>query len=326
MHMTDFSIPSSAELLDSDLLNVFCWVAKTSNISRAAAQLDTSQPVITRKIGKLEEELGVELFIRTNRGCELTRAGELLVSKVPGILLQIAQLREEVRDSAEEVSGLLAMGITHSAGAVMAPHLLPAIAQRWPRLRVNLVEAVSRSLCGRLLNRELSLAVFHDPPAHPDLVCTTLLLEKVCLVGLPRLMAAPKFAAPTVRDLVGLPLILPSGQQTLRNLLDDAFAEINEVVHPVYEATSIGMLRAMAAQGLGYTLLTMGSVSDEVAAGRLVARPFQEKGMSVALTLASTHEHARLRTVQLMSDLVASEVRRVARAGLWPGKPVVVAA
>jgi len=322
--MADFTIPSTDELLEFDLINAFCWVARTNNISRAAAHLNTSQPVITRKIGKLEKDLGVELFIRSNRGCELTPAGELLVSKVPGILLQIAQLRGEVCASVNAVTGLMVMGITHSAGAVMAPHILPAFAQRWPKLRVSLAEAVSRALSTRLLDRELSFAVLHDPPAHPDLVSATLLLEKVYLVGPPRLMAAPRLASPAVVDLVDLPLVMPSGQHTLRNLLDDAFAEIGVIVNPVYEATSVNMLRSMAAQGLGYALLTQGSVADDVAAGRLIARPLQDKGMSVALSLVTTHEQAKLRNVQLVSELVASEIRRVARAGLWPGNPTVV--
>nr|ADM86733.1 LysR-type regulator [Delftia acidovorans] len=321
--MTDFSLPAQDDLLDADLLSVFCWVAKTSNFSRAAAQLGTAQPVVTRKVGRLEEHLGVQLFVRTNRGCELTEPGLLLAAKAPGILMQLAQLKEEVGQSAQVVSGTLSMGITHSAGSVMAPHLLPTIGARWPKLRVNLVEALSKNLVERVLNRELSLAVLYDPPADPDLVATPLLMERLCLVGRPqtRLQALPR---PTVRDMVGLPLVLPSGHQTIRVLLEDAFAEIGEPLRPVYEATSVNMLRAMAAQGLGYTVLTLGSVAAEVAAGTLLAQPLADKGMSVGLTLITTREHSRLRNVQLMADFVSSEIRAVARRGLWPGKPTVM--
>lgn len=321
--MTDFSLPTQADLLDADLLSVFCWVAKTSNFSRAAVQLGTAQPVVTRKVGRLEEQLGVQLFVRTNRGCELTQPGALLASKAPGILSQLAQLKEEVGHSTQVVSGTLSLGITHSAGSVMAPHLLPAFATRWPLLRVNMVEALSKSLVERVLHRELSLAVLYDPPADADLVSTPLLMERLCLVGRPQ----PRLRGlvrPSNRDLVGLPLVLPSGHQTIRVLLEDAFAELGETLAPVYEATSVNMLRAMAVQGLGYTVLTLGSVADDVAAGKVLALPLADKGMSVALTMITTREHARLRNVQLMADFVSSEIRAVARRGLWPGKPTVV--
>lgn len=321
--MTDAFLPEQGDLIESDVLNVFCWVARTSNFSRAAVRLGTAQPVVTRKIGRLEEDLGVELFVRTNRGCKLTQAGELLASKAPGILAQIAQLKEEVAHSAQVISGSLSMGITHSAGSVMAPHLLLPIAARWPRLHVNLVEALSKNLVEQVLRQELSLAVLYDPPAHPDLVATPLLMERLYLVGSPR-ARMHKSGRPSVQDLVGLPLVLPSGHQTIRVLLEDAFAEIGEPLTPVYEASSVNMLRAMAAEGLGYTILTLCSAAADVAAGKLVAQPLADAGMSVALTMITTREHARLRNVQLMADFVAGEIRSVAKRGLWPGKPTVV--
>lgn len=310
-------------MLEADLLYVFCCVARARNFSRAALQLDTVQPVVTRKIGRLETDLGVQLFIRTNRGCELTQAGEILLSQAPDILKQLARVKVEVTNSADIVSGRLAMGMTNSAAGMMAPHLLPAMAQRWPNLRVNVVEAVSRELCDKVLNRELAFAVLHDPPGEDDLVTTPLLMEKLYLVGRPS-RNLERLSAPSIRDLVSLPLVLPTGNQTVRNLVEDAFAEINEVVQPLYEASSVGMLRAMAAHGLGYTILTLGSVIEEVNAGKLVAMPFVDKGMSVTLTLITTREHSRLRNVQLVSRLVIDQVRDVVRQGRWPGGPLLL--
>ena len=131
-------------------------------------------------------------------------------------------------------------------------------------------------------------------------------------------------APPTIRDLARLPLMLPSGGQIIRNLLEDAFAEINEPLKPVYEAASMAMLREMAVQGIGYTLLTQGGVAEDVAAGKLIAQALPDKGMVVTLTLITKRESTRLRNVRLLSDFVASEIRAVARQGQWPGHPTVV--
>lgn len=321
--MADFPMPSSMDTLDTDLLTVFCWVAKTRNFSRAAIRLDTSQPVVTRKVGRLEEQLGVKLFVRTNRGCDLTQAGEVLAAKAPGILMQLDQLRDEVTNAPHVVSGAISLGVTHLVGMLMVPHLLPIIAARWPQLRVNLVDADSQILCARVRNHELSLAVCYDPPADMALLATPLLIDRLCLVGkpTPELLALEK---PTIRDLASLPLVLPSGQQTVRALLDDAFDEIGLPLKPLYEATTVNLLRAMVLQGAGYTVLSLGSVADDVAAGRLVAQPLVDKGMSIAVTLITTREQLRLRNVQLIAEFISTEIRSVAQRGLWPGKPVIV--
>ncbi len=309
--------------LDSELLTVFCRVAETRNFSRAALHLRMAQPVVTRKIRRLEEHLGLELFVRSNRGCELTAAGELLASKAAGILLQLSQLQEEVKDAAGKVSGTVALGITAAAGMLLTPFLMPKVAALWPNLRVELVEAVSQTLVKRVASRELSMALVYDPPPDSDLIAWPLLMEKLYLIGRPTpVLAAMKQA--TVKQLAALPLVLPSKSQTVRVLLEDAFAEEDMALSPAYEANSSPLLRAMVSQGLGYTVLTQGSVSAELESGVLRAVPLAARGMSLALTLVTSKDHAKLYTVQLMADLIKSEVRQRAQAGSWPGAPRIM--
>ena len=323
--MAEPALTSTAEVLDADLLAVFCRVAETRNFSRAAMHLGVAQPIVTRKIRRLEDELGVQLFVRSNRGCELTHEGELLASKAAGILLQLAQLREEVTNSSNQVTGTIAVGLPTAAGVLLAPHLMPAVASNWPQLRVELVELVTRNLLAGVLNRELSLALVYDPPTDAGLIARPLLMERLHLIGPPG--AAGRLAAikqAKVADIAALPLVLPIRAQVIRVLLEDAFAEEAVQLAPRYEANSPQLLKTMVLQGLGFTVLTLGSVADDVATGRLTAIPLADRGMSLALTLVTTREHSRLRVVQLMSDLIVSEVRRLAQSGLWPGSPRVM--
>lgn len=322
--------PASTGVLDADLLAVFCRVAQARNFSRAAAHLGVAQPIVTRKIKRLEGELGVQLFVRSNRGCELTHQGELLAAKASGILLQLSQLREEVSSSQGRVAGTIAIGLPAAAGMMLAPHLMPAVAQRWPQLRVEIIETVTRNLVASVRNRELSLALVYDPPADAALIARPLLMERLHLVGSPKLTAKFKHLAGIkrvrVQDLTDLPLVLPIRAQIIRVLLEDAYAEASQALVPRYEANSPLLLKTMVLQGLGFTVLTLGSMADEVASGRLVAIPFADRGMSLSLTLVTTREHERLRVVQLMSELITSEVRRMAAQGQWPGSPQVMKA
>ncbi|CAG9266068.1 HTH-type transcriptional regulator BbuR [Paraburkholderia unamae] len=309
--------------IDCEVLRVFCKVAELENFSRAAVQLEMAQPVVTRKMKRLEEDLGVELFVRTNRGCQLTQPGKLLAAKASGILIELAQLREEVMHSAEDVTGSLAIGMTHTAGSLLAAQVVSTIASHWPRLHVSLTQDVSRVLVAQLLNNELSLAVLFDPPTDSRLVAVPLLMERLCLVGKP---GSPllDIEHPTIADLVGAPLILPTRGQAVRQLVEEAFAEIDTPLQPIYETNSTVLLNSLAAQGLGYTLLTYGTVAPDVAAGRVAARPLDQPGMSICLTLATTREHHRLKTVRFVSELIQREIRRLAQGGFWQGSPTVV--
>ena len=315
----------SGEVLDADLLSVFCRVAETGNFSRAAAHLNVAQPIVTRKIRRLEDDLGVQLFVRSNRGSELTPEGELLAAKAAGILMQLAQLKEEVSTSSDRVSGTIAIGLPAAAGTLLAPHLMPAVASRWPQLRVEVMESVSRNLLASVLTRELSLALVYDPPTDVGLIARPLLMERLHLVGTPKLaQKLNDLKRARVQDMAGQPLVLAIRAQIIRVLLEDAFAEAGLPLVPRYEANSPPLLKAMALQGLGFTVLTLGSLADEVASGRLVAIPFADRGMSLALTLVTTKEHGRLRVVQLMSELIVTEVWRMVKAGVWPGSPQVM--
>ena len=316
---------AASAVLDADLLSVFCRVAEVRNFSRAAAHLGVAQPIVTRKVKRLEEELGVQLFIRSNRGCELTHEGELLASKAAGILLQLAQLKEEVSTSSDRISGTIAVGVPVAAGMVLLRHLMPAIASRWPQLRVELIETVSRNLLASVLNRELTLALLYDPPPDAPLIARPLMMERLHLIGLPKAMhELQRLKHARVQDIAALPLVLPIRAQIIRVLLEDAFAEEGLPLVPRYEANSTMLLKTMVLQGLGFTVLTLGSLVDEVSTGRLAAIPLSDRGLSLTLTMVMTTEHSRLRVVQLMSELIASEVRRLAQSGYWPGSPKVM--
>lgn len=161
-------------------------MAEASNFSRAALHLGVAQLIVTRKIRKLEEDLGVNLFIWTNRGCTLTQEGELLYSKAAGILMQLTYLKDEVSTSHDRISGSISIGVPIASGMLLAPHLMLAVAARWPLLRVELLETVSRNLLAGVLNCDISLALLYDPPVDADAIARPLLMERLHLIDPPR--------------------------------------------------------------------------------------------------------------------------------------------
>src|SRR5512147_2193750 len=96
-------------------LRTFLAIARTGNLTRAAAILATSQPAVSAQLRALEEELGVALFSRTPRGMELTRAGETLRAKAEQVVAQAAELSAMAGAMAGKAAGSCRIGLNTEA-------------------------------------------------------------------------------------------------------------------------------------------------------------------------------------------------------------------
>lgn len=124
--------------MDLRQLNYFITVAEEGNIGRAARRLYISQPPLTRQIHQLEEELGVELFIRTPRGVELTQAGEELLEQARNIRSLVELTVERTQRAGQGRLGRLDIGIFGSSIMDLIPQILLAFRNRYPDVKIVL--------------------------------------------------------------------------------------------------------------------------------------------------------------------------------------------
>lgn len=97
--------------MDTEQLRYFLAVAQQKNISKAAEHLYIGQPALSRQISRLEDELGVQLFLRTNKAMELTAAGELLLEDAETIIHRLEQLTETMRLAAAGMYGQIHVAV-----------------------------------------------------------------------------------------------------------------------------------------------------------------------------------------------------------------------
>ena len=96
-------------------LEYFCAVAEEKSISAAARELHVAQPPISRQIAQLEEELGVQLFLRGSKGMSLTDAGQSLYQQTQQIFQDIRRVEDSVRSVGTGMSGRIKLGVIYSA-------------------------------------------------------------------------------------------------------------------------------------------------------------------------------------------------------------------
>jgi DNA-binding transcriptional LysR family regulator len=137
-------------VLELRRLRYFLAVANARNFTRAAEQLHIAQPALSRQLRLLEQELGVELIVRTTHSFELTAAGEHLLGHGPAVLDSADALERAMKSFSAGESGTLAVAYGTSAGYETAPRLLRAIAERLPDLQLTThvmpLEEIERAL------------------------------------------------------------------------------------------------------------------------------------------------------------------------------------
>lgn len=161
--------------MDFTQLTYFIATADTGQVSRAANQLAISQSAITSAIRRLEEELGVKLFLRTHTGMELTDAGRELTRSARDILHRVEEARHLSHDYAG-IEGTISIAATYTVMGYFLPYHLERLRRRFPGLNIRLRELPRESIEEDLQQGRLDMAVvLTSNIENPELERLTLL-------------------------------------------------------------------------------------------------------------------------------------------------------
>ncbi|MDD2553317.1 MAG: LysR family transcriptional regulator [Desulfotomaculaceae bacterium] len=137
-------------------------VAKYRNFTRAAEHVNTSQSTLSQQISKLENELGVSLFVRTTRSVELSPAGVDFISHAERIMSEVTDAQRCVNEYVSVEKGDLKLGIIPVVGHYRIPNLISSFKNSFPRVQLSLWEKQCCELLGMLQNYEIDAAFVHQ--------------------------------------------------------------------------------------------------------------------------------------------------------------------
>lgn len=189
------------------LLRYFVAVAEELHFGRAAARLGIAQPPLSQQIRRLEAELGVLLFRRTQRHVELTDAGEIFLAEVRDILGRVARAVELAQRAQNGEVGSLRIGFAGSATYHELPVLVRAYRERYPQVDVALREMATLDQIEALHNGHID-AGFLRLPTPDQLLDFIVMRRERFIVVLPESHPLTALARVPVARLAGEPFVL----------------------------------------------------------------------------------------------------------------------
>jgi DNA-binding transcriptional LysR family regulator len=247
-------------------LRMFVAIARLANFTRAAQQLNLSQPSLSLHIRELEAELGVRLFDRSTRSVALTRAGDDFLPIAERLLDDFRSAVASVADLAARRRGRVVVAVLPSVAAELLPRAIAALHLRHPHISVSLRDDVAEHIPPRVRSGEVDFGLGAIDNLDADIVGSPLIDDELMAV-FPRPHALAKAAKPTWRLVAKYPFVAMSRDSSVRQLTEQAFAHNGLVLEPAFEAKYMSTAIGIIAHGLGIGALPSSVVSMVQQAG-----------------------------------------------------------
>lgn len=248
--------------MDLVQLRMFCSVAETGSLARAAEMLHRVPSNLTTRLRQLEEEIGVDLFIREKQRIRLSPMGHNFLNYAQRILA----LSEEALNMARagEPGGNFAFGSMESTAATRLPGLLAAYHQRFPNVALSLVTGTSGDIIDKVRAGTLAAALVDGPASHDDLNGCIAFSEEMVLIT--SLEHAPIHSA---RDTQGDTLFAFGNSCSYRTRLESWYRDSQSAPHSVMEIQSYHAMVACVAGGGGVAMIPASVLAQMPARARV---------------------------------------------------------
>ncbi len=258
-------------------LHYFTVVAQELNITRAAEKLNMSQPPLSNQIRALEEELGVQLFIRGKRHLELTEEGGLLLRRAVQIQELADKTRQEIASLREGMTGVIYLSMVEGRAPFLAARWIAGFREEFPLVRYNLWNGSSDDVLDRLHKGLADLAVIAAPYDTEHLEGFSVGREPwIAMLHPDHPLAQPIGDTIPLSSLVGEPLIVPSRKSPV-DAIRRWFGEVGAEPHILCEMSNYMDAAALTSQGVGISIFPQTvDVSNGLVVSKVVIQPSRQ--------------------------------------------------
>ena len=263
-------------------LRCFLAVAEELHFARAAEKLHIEQSPLSRTVKELEEELGVQLFIRTSRSTRLTLAGRLFLKHVPRVFTALEQARESVKSAAYGFHGQLRIALSDGTTPSRLPALLARCREEDPEMEIRLFEvSLAQQLKG--LHDDLYDAGFSMADEVGDGIIVEPAWEEELMVAVPARHPALAYKRIPLEEVLRYPLVLgdPAVCEGHARQIDRILRKQEKEPLVVQHVATFDVMMALVSAGLALGLAGTAHIAASREPG-VVGRPLA--GRSPMLT------------------------------------------
>jgi LysR family cys regulon transcriptional activator len=222
------------------------------NVSDAAEALYTSQPGISKQVRQLEDELGVEVFVRQGkRLAQLTPAGEIVLATARRALVEIGNLKRVADEFRSEDTGELAIATTHTQARYVLPKVLQAFAARYPKVKLVLHQGNPRQVAEQTAAGEVDLGIATEALTEYAELVTLPCYDWNRVVLVPKDHALAKEKPLTLEAIARYPVVTYDFAFTGRSQASAAFAARGLSPNVVLTALDADVIKTYVALGMG---------------------------------------------------------------------------
>lgn len=235
-------------------LEYFQMAARLKNITRAAERLRVSQPNITVAIKKLESELGIQLFDRSQKQLSLTPEGSVFLTRVELALRNIQDAVLEVNDYKQLQKGTIKIGIPPMIGAYLFPMIFANFQKRYSHLNIYLYEEGSMDIRDHLEQDEIDFGIVIMSDMTTSLMRLPIAHSRI-VACMPEDHPLAQRTSLGYEDLQDMDLIMLKEGSFLRHLLLESFRTENISPNIVLESNQIETIKGLVRSGVGIACL-----------------------------------------------------------------------
>lgn len=243
--------------IDLELYRVFYVVAKNRHMTKASEELHISQPAISQSIKKLENQLGGSLFLRSNKGMELTEEGKMFYEYIKGALELINNAENEFTSFKDLSKGEIKIGCSTTLTKLILIDVIKKFHDEYPNININITNDLTYNLINNLKLGKLDFVIFNESNVKE----TNLNLQQIKKLK-QGFIYNPKFYDDKVtdfKDLNNVPLILQKEESNSRKLLDYIALQHNVKLIPSMEVASQELITEFVniGLGIGFTMIDL---------------------------------------------------------------------
>ena len=243
--------------VDLELYRIFYVVAKNNHMTRASEELFISQPAISQAIKKLESQLGGTLFLRSNKGMELTEEGKMLYSYIKDAIELINNAEADFTSFKDLDKGEIKIGISTTLTKLVLMDTIKNFHKDYPNIDIKITNELTSNLIEDLKRGKLDFVIYNEGDINETGVDTKIISKlKEGFVYNPTYY---KDEISSFKALNKYPLILQKSESNSRRKLDSYLLDNKIILKPKMEVVSQDLVLEFtnAGLGIGYTLIDL---------------------------------------------------------------------